>query len=181
MSPAADGTPAFAELLGYVDRLLSTSYGFSETVERKYTDVVADLLGFLAHQMTALHTRRQVEIRQFFHWLEEQLGCPIEALVGKGVVREYYAQPDGVDALLGVLERNCPGQTPLDVRRPHGYRERNSDRERIIEGYERSVRVLRPILRQLELTDCLIDQIVYRLYGLSPDEIALVEQSTIPP
>jgi hypothetical protein len=35
--------------------------------------------------------------------------------------------------------------------------------------------VLRPLLLQIELTDRLIDLIVYRLYGLTPAEQALVE------
>ncbi|MBI4539959.1 MAG: hypothetical protein HY704_10680 [Gemmatimonadetes bacterium] len=35
---------------------------------------------------------------------------------------------------------------------------------------------LRPILRQLELTDRLIDLLVYRLYGLTDEEIRIVEE-----
>jgi len=33
-----------------------------------------------------------------------------------------------------------------------------------------------PLETALSFTDRLIDQIVYRLYGLTPDEIALVEE-----
>ena len=53
----------------------------------------------------------------------------------------------------------------------------NAVRQRFVEGYERSMATLAPILRQLELTDALIDRIVYRLYGLSKAEIELVEQT----
>ena len=35
--------------------------------------------------------------------------------------------------------------------------------------------VLRPIKAQLARTDALIDQVVYKLYGLTEEEIAIVE------
>jgi hypothetical protein len=41
--------------------------------------------------------------------------------------------------------------------------------------YERSLAVLRPIKAQLARTDALIDQVVYLLYGLTADEVAVVE------
>ncbi|MDP2765961.1 MAG: hypothetical protein Q8O41_00690 [Candidatus Methanoperedens sp.] len=36
---------------------------------------------------------------------------------------------------------------------------------------------LAPLLKRIEATDGLIDQIVYRLYGLTEDEIKIVEES----
>ena len=41
--------------------------------------------------------------------------------------------------------------------------------------YEKSLAVLMPIKERLAFTDNLIDQIVYRLYGLTEEEIAVVE------
>jgi hypothetical protein len=41
--------------------------------------------------------------------------------------------------------------------------------------YEKSLAVLLPIKERLAFTDKLIDQIVYRLYGLTEEEIAVVE------
>jgi len=41
--------------------------------------------------------------------------------------------------------------------------------------YEKSLDTLRPIKTQLARTDRLIDQVVYRLYGLTEEEIAVVE------
>ena len=43
------------------------------------------------------------------------------------------------------------------------------------EAYERSLAKLQPIKERLRLTDALIDQIVYRLYGLTEEEIQIVE------
>jgi hypothetical protein len=41
--------------------------------------------------------------------------------------------------------------------------------------YSASLGKLLPIRQQLAATDALIDQIVYRLYGLNEEEIAIVE------
>ena len=41
--------------------------------------------------------------------------------------------------------------------------------------HEEAVGALSPVLEALEKTDRLIDQIVYRLYGLSEEEIGVVE------
>ncbi len=168
---------AFGDLLRQVDLLLPrTDEGVPDT-ERERADVVAEFLGFLARRMTELHARRQDEVASFLGWLEGQLGCRVDDLSGKTYVGEYYAQPEGIDKLLGVIERNHPAVTNLDVSEPEGYRAVNAVRQRVVEGYERSMATLAPIVRQLELTDALIDRIVYRLYGLSEAEIELVEQT----
>ena len=41
--------------------------------------------------------------------------------------------------------------------------------------YEKSLSVLLPLKQKLASTDWLIDQLVYRLYGLTEEEIAIVE------
>ncbi len=43
-------------------------------------------------------------------------------------------------------------------------------------GYEASLAALIPIKRNLARTDALIDKIVYRLYGLTDEEIELIER-----
>ena len=40
-----------------------------------------------------------------------------------------------------------------------------------------SVAKLAPLLKRIEATDGLIDAIVYKLYGLTEDEIKIVEES----
>jgi hypothetical protein len=166
---------AFDTLLRQVDLLLPVDESGSPDLEREHADVVADLLAFLAERMTALHEERQIEMRDFLSWLEEQIGCPIEDLAGKSFVRAYHEQPEGVNKLLEVIGRNHPSKTALDVSAPQSYRGENPSRRRIIEGYEKSMAALRPVLLQIELTDRLIDLVVYRLYGLTGEEVELVE------
>ena len=43
--------------------------------------------------------------------------------------------------------------------------------------YEHSMSVLRPLLDRIHQTDRLIDKIVYQLYGLTEEEIRVVEGS----
>ena len=43
-------------------------------------------------------------------------------------------------------------------------------------AYDESLSKLLPIKEQLRVTDAIIDQIVYRLYGLTEEEIRIVEE-----
>lgn len=168
---------AFADLLEQVDLLLPRTEQGLPDLDRERADVVRDLLGFLAERMTRLHEERQAEMRSFLAWLEGELACAVDELSGKTYVQAYHEQEEGVDKLLEVLEKNHRSKTELDVSKPKGYKGRNPARDRVTEAYERSMETLRPILLQLDLTDRLIDRIVYRLYGLTEDEVALVEES----
>jgi hypothetical protein len=50
-----------------------------------------------------------------------------------------------------------------------------SDEDKIRGRFQKANDTIIPLEAQLAFTDRLIDQIVYRLYGLTPEEITLVE------
>ena len=52
---------------------------------------------------------------------------------------------------------------------------RNEPAQKIRQAWETSMETLRPLLARIEATDRLIDRIVYQLYGLTDEEIAVVE------
>jgi hypothetical protein len=52
---------------------------------------------------------------------------------------------------------------------------RNEPAQKIREAWENSMETLRPLLKDIAATDRLIDRIVYQLYGLTDEEIAVVE------
>ncbi len=52
------------------------------------------------------------------------------------------------------------------------------DLQRLKRETEEALSELRPLYERIRETDELIDQIVYRLYGLTEDEITVVEAST---
>ncbi len=145
------------------------------------SDVVHDLLAFLAEQMIELNKAKQAKIAEFLEWLEVELevkpdkkgNTGIDALTGKTKLKNYlgdYQKGEETlpfDELWAILrknknriERNLSPTFMQDVKR----------------AYEESLSDLLPIKEKLRLTDRLIDQIVYRLYGLTEEEIRIVEE-----
>ena len=146
------------------------------------SDVVHDLLAFLAEEMIRLSQEKQKEMKAFLSWLEAELqvrpdkkgNTGIEALTGKTKLKNYlgdYQKGEGelaFEALWEILKKN-----KSRIGRPltHEFM------AELQEAYERSLAKLRPIKERLRLTDALIDQIVYRLYGLTEEEIRVVEEA----
>ncbi|MFQ5793722.1 MAG: Eco57I restriction-modification methylase domain-containing protein [Candidatus Bipolaricaulia bacterium] len=141
-------------------------YQLSQEPER--ADVVHDLLAWLAEQMIEMHKQKQEEIKGFLHWLEREMGTELENLSGHTIIEEYYDIEGGLDELLDRLSRNTRKIPKLDTRGRQA-------QELVAKEYEASMDILRPLLARIERTDRLIDLIVYRLYGLTEDEIAIVE------
>lgn len=133
------------------------------------SDVVHDLLAYLAQRMIEMNKEKNVEIKGFLLWLEGEIGAPVEELTNKTAIKEYYEA--GFDALAGALAKNKKklkdGYDPT----------RREPKEKLQEEFNTSVGKLAPLLKRIEKTDKLIDQIVYKLYGLTEDEIKIVEES----
>ena len=145
------------------------------------SDVVHDTLAFLAEQMIEMNKEKQGEIRGYLKWLESQLkiqsdtegNTGIEALTGKTQIKNYLGDyQKGEDNLpfeefWKILEKNKTRiQTDLKSRELYG---------NIRSEYEKSLSKLLPLKENLRKTDWLIDQIVYKLYGLTEQEIRIVE------
>ncbi len=133
------------------------------------SDVVHDLLAYLAERMIEMNKEKNAEIKGFLRWFEGEIGAPVEELTNKTAIKEYYEA--GFDALAGVLAKNKKklkdGYDPT----------RREPKEKLQEEFNVSVGKLAPLLKRIEKTDKLIDQIVYKLYGLTEDEITIVEES----
>jgi len=134
-------------------------------------DVVHGLLAHLAGRMIEMHKQKQAEARGFLDWLAGYTGLPVDDWELKTSLRSYY-EHDWVE-MARVLKRNqrkLPGVN-LDV---DAYK--NEPAAKIRAAWERSMEMLCPLLARIAATDRLIDQIVYRLYGLTEEEIAVVEK-----
>ena len=86
-------------------------------------------------------------------------------------IKEYYKADVGWEGFVSALEQNkraIQSAKGIDVTR-------REPQETIRGEFDTSVAKLRPLLDCIELTDELIDQIVYKLYGLTEAEIAVVE------
>ena len=129
------------------------------------SDVVHDLLGFLAEQMLEMNKQKQAEIKGFLGWLEGEVGAKVVDLSPKTKVQEYYKQQ--FDELLAILKKNKSKLVNYDPAR-------REPQERLRSEFTASVGKLGPLMERIASTDGLIDQIVYRLYGLTEGEIGIV-------
>lgn len=163
--------------------------------EPEEADVVHDLLAYLAQQMIQLNQQKQQEMQGFLTWLERFIGCSAESLSNKSNLKNYLGdyhkkatpQPPQTqipvsaqapnlgeahltfDGLLKLLQKNHKKISIDPIARKV-----QEDLER---EYQNSLGILLPLKRQLMQCDDLIDQIVYQLYGLTEEEIAIVENS----
>jgi len=130
--------------------------------------------------MIELNKEKQAKIKEFLEWLEAELevkpdkkgNTGIEALTGKTKLKNYlgdYQKGEEAlpfDEIWAILRKN---KSRIERRLSASFM------QEVKQAYEESLRNLHPIKEKLRLTDSLIDQIVYRLYGLTEDEIQVVE------
>ncbi len=85
------------------------------------------------------------------------------------MVREYYNHE--FRKLIDILVKNRKRlRDGYDPKSPTNYKH-------LQEWYEDSMDKLQPLMGRIEATDGVIDLIVYRLYGLSDEEIKIIEES----
>ncbi len=159
----ASGDPA--PVLSFVSERLAT--------QPEESDVVHDLLAHLAGQMIELNKQKQAEMKEFLGWLERECGVGVDALTGKSRIRNYLGDyqkgedPLSLQELLDILRKNA--------RRLKVDPSARKFQEALAREYQTSLDQLVPVKKRLAATDRLIDLVVYRLYGLTEEEIAIVE------
>jgi hypothetical protein len=135
--------------------------------------VVHDLLATLAEQMIELNRAVHQETRGFLAWLEREAGASLEELAGRTRLQNYlgdYQKGEAhlaADELLDILRQNR--------RRLRADPSARAFQTRLSGEYTASLERLLPLKIRLAATDRLIDRVVYRLYGLTEEEITLVE------
>lgn len=154
---------------------LNNEFQVTEGALWEQSDVVHDFLAFLAEQMIELNNEKQKEIKGFLAWLEREIGAEVDDLTGKSYLKNYIGDyqknesPLNLDKLLEILKKN---KNKLTVNLSSRTFTENLETE-----YNASLKKLLPIKERLKQTDWLIDQIVYKLYGLTDEEIGIVEGS----
>ncbi len=146
------------------------------------SDVVHDTLAFLAEQMIEMNEKKQKETKGYLEWLESQLkiqsdaegNTGIEALTGKTFIKNYlgdYQKREehfSFEDFWEILEKN-KARIRVNLKSRELY-------ENIKSEYEKSLSKLLPLKEKLRKTDWIIDQVVYKLYGLTEEEIEIIEQ-----
>ena len=160
-------------VLGFVDHHL--------TKEPEESDIVHDLLAFLAEEMIRLNKDKRAAQKEFLDRLVTMLRIlpdkegrqGIDVLTGKAKLTDYPGDyqkgesPLAFEELLGILQKN-KGRLGVSL----------SDAglvEKVRKEYEGSLERVLPLKGRLAKTDALIDAVVYRLYGLTEEEIRVVE------
>jgi hypothetical protein len=110
---------------------------------------------------------------RFLRWLERTLGTQIEALTNRTRLQDYLGnyQKGGshldFTELCDILKQN---RRRLSVDIGNSWTWQQLEME-----YQSTLERLLPLKERLAATDRLIDMIIYRLYGLTEDDIAVVE------
>ena len=124
--------------------------------------MIHDLLAFLAEQMMALNKDKRTTAKQFLTDLKDFHGIEPRTLTPKTKLDEFWKLQAGeVFAHL----------------RANKLRLKEADEEKLRKRFLDSQKMLGPLEAKIVFTDRLIDQIVYRLYGLTEAEIKIVEES----
>jgi len=170
----------------------------ADHLEERRTDVVHDVLARLAEQMIAMHKEKQGHQQSFrmdlAGYLDENQLCKINRLYTpkkppKEGIKNYdkrlatYKQAVALaQAQLGPLAseilalddfwRLNQAQWMWLLRQRLG---KVADMSELVAVYEQYRAQLAPLMRRIQRTDWLIDRVVYQLYGLTEEEIAIVE------
>lgn len=128
-------------------------------------DTVYDFLAFLAEQMIEMNKAKNEEIKDFLKWLGREIGAEIEDLANKTAIKEYHE--NSFEHLLDVLKKNKKkiSINPSD----------RGKQELLERHFTKSMSVLEPLKTKIKATDELIDEIVYKLYGLTDKEVEIVK------
>jgi len=157
-------TNDWSKALAFVGECLLQKVDGTLDVEQEKSDIVHDLLAFLAEEMTLLNKENQSRIKAFLSWLEKEiLKGSVEDQKNKTRIKGFHNNT--FEGLLEVLKKNkvVPDPCPSNIR------------DSIAVEFSAAVNALTPLKARIKATDNLIDQIVYKLYGLTDAEIAIVE------
>lgn len=165
--PARD--PSGLSFTAFLKSELGTWVAAHLTAKPQQGDVIYHLLADLAEQMIEMHNEKQTEAKGFLDWLAGYTGLPIEDWRLKTYVKAYWEHP--WDELQRALRQNRKAIAKVSGRNVEG----REALEAIQREFEQSVARLKPLLQRITGTDRLIDLIVYRLYGLTEEEVAIIE------
>ncbi len=142
------------EILQWVD---------SELLQNR-NDTIHDFLAHLAEQMIGMNKQKNEEIRGFLTWLEREVDAKIDDLANKTAIKDYHER--SFDDFLEVLKKNRKkiSADPSD----------RKTQELLGSHYAESISRLSPLKAKIKATDALIDEIVFKLYGLTEEEKEMV-------
>lgn len=138
-------------------------------LREKRSDVIHDLLAFLAERMMELNKEKQTTVKQFLNDLKDFHSIDTCSLTPKTKLDEFWKlEAADVFTHLRANAKKLAAQ---------GIRLKETDEEKIRDRFQKAKDQIVPLESALAFTDRLIDQIVYHLYGLTEEEIRVVDRS----
>jgi hypothetical protein len=122
---------------------------------------------FLAERMIAMNRQKRTTAKQFLTDLKDFHGIDVRALNPKTKLDEFWKLE--LAELFAHLRKNARRLEEQKIRLSE------KDEDKIRSRFVTAKETLLPLEKQIAFTDQLIDQIVYRLYGLTEAEIKIVE------
>ncbi len=108
--------------------------------------------------------------KEFLNWLEVAVGGSLAEWPGHTTLDEFYTT--SFDDILELIHKN-EDRSQL---KPY---KRQEDLAILRSNFDTAVTKARPIAQSIEGDNLLIDLIVYRLYGLSPEQVAKIENTSL--
>jgi RNAse (barnase) inhibitor barstar len=130
--------------------------------------VIHDFMSYLSSKMTEMNQEKQNLVNGFLTWLEKEIiQGPIEGFKNKTKISKFYE--NNFNSLVDVLKQNhiLPKVIALH----------NERYEKVNQAYNDTMSKLVQLMEIICKTDNLIDQIIYKLYCLTDEEIKIVEKS----
>ncbi len=158
---------AVHRLFGMVDNAPRLLAEIDEFPNESRNTILHDFLAKLADHMITLNRTLQIERHGFVEWLRSELACDLETLAGKSLIKSY--DQHALPVLIEVLRKNRSKIKPDPRRRDF--------QERVRAEHARSLARLQPTKDKIASLDSLIDNLVYRLYDLGPEDISVVERA----
>jgi hypothetical protein len=140
--------------------------------EPEQSDLVHDMLSDLSERMIQMNKQKHAEAKGFLDWLGSHTRVPMEEWRLKSIAQSYWEH--GWDAMVRAL---CENRKAIEKASGRNVESRDAQ-EAIRREFEKSMAKLSPMVERIASTDRLIDLIVYRLYGLTEEEVAVVEGTT---
>ena len=157
----------FDKIIQLVEECLPRDTEGNFLTDEEKSDVVHDLLAYLAERMIEMNKEKNKEMKGFLEWFEREIGAKIETLTNKTKLKQYYDLD--FDKLLGILKKN---KKKIPINLSNRQFQANLKNE-----FDQSLSKLEPMRDRIEKTDWLIDQAVYRLYGLTDKELEVLQNN----
>jgi len=147
----------------FLSQLPIRTIDFSNPVDRKKHGEMVELV----QNMLDAQKRKQEITQNYITWLESVIGAKVDDLTNKETIRDPVKLKN-IDELIKLLIKNRSKLKGFDPKRLAAQQE-------ITDDFNQCKAQIDSIAAEISKTDREIDKLVYKLYGLTEEEIEIVE------